>query len=82
MPHHPDEVRYTREDLLQTLARVLGSTAEDPRIVYAYDQMISEWAQRAEDPEAESARYFKDGPVATVVDLVATRAWAAGRILS
>lgn len=82
MPHYPDEViRYTREDLLQALAESLGATAEDHRIVDAYDQVVSEWALHADNPEDEYLRFFQDGPVATEIDLVAARAWAGGRIL-
>jgi hypothetical protein len=62
MPHYPDEViSYTRDDLLQALADELGSPADDPRILDAYDQIVSEWALTAEDPDAEYARYFRDG---------------------
>ena len=82
MPHYPDEaISYTREDVLQSLAETLGSTADDPRIADAYDQIVSEWALHAEDPDAEYARYFREGPVATKIDLVAARAWAGGRVL-
>ncbi|HEX9088866.1 MAG TPA: hypothetical protein VF867_15215 [Arthrobacter sp.] len=82
MPHYPAEViLYSREDLLQALAETLGSTADDHRIVDAYDQVVSDWALHAEDPENEYARFFLDGPVATEIDLVAARAWAGGRIL-
>ena len=77
MPHYPDEViSYTRDDLLQALADELGSPADDPRILDAYDQIVSEWALTAEDPDAEYARYFRDGPVATRLDLVAVQDWA------
>jgi hypothetical protein len=63
MPHYPDEViSYTRDDLLQALADELGSPADDPRILDPYDQIVSEWALTAEDPDAEYARYFRDGP--------------------
>jgi hypothetical protein len=49
----PDEVvSYTREDLLSALADELGSVADDPRILDAYDQIVSEWALTAEDPDA------------------------------
>ena len=42
MPHHPDEViSYMRDDLLQALADEFGSPADDPRILDAYDQIIS-----------------------------------------
>ena len=82
MTHHPDEViRYTREELLQVLADTLGSTAEDHRIIDAYDQVVSEWALHADDPEKEYTRFFRDGPVATEIDLAAARAWAGRRIL-
>jgi hypothetical protein len=58
MRHYPDEViSYTREDLLQVLADELGSEADDPRILDAYDQVVSEWALAAEDPDAAYARY-------------------------
>lgn len=54
MPNYPDEmISYTREDILQALAEALGSSPEDHRIVDAYDQVISEWALLAEDPEIE-----------------------------
>ncbi|GAC1375570.1 MAG: hypothetical protein NVSMB43_15100 [Pseudarthrobacter sp.] len=54
VPHNPDEViRYTREDLLQALADALGSTADDHRIADAYDQIVSEWALHAENPDAK-----------------------------
>ncbi|MCU1532556.1 MAG: hypothetical protein JWO49_2127 [Arthrobacter sp.] len=82
MPHYPDEViSYTREDLLRALAEVLGSTAEDHRIADAYDQIVSEWTRTAEDPHAEYARYFRDGPVATGLDVLAVQDWAKGRVL-
>jgi hypothetical protein len=82
MPNYPDEViRYTREDLLQALAETLGSTVDDHRIVDAYDQIVSEWALHAPDPDAEYDRFFGDGPVATKIDLVAAQAWAGGRVL-
>jgi hypothetical protein len=82
MPHYPDEViSYTRDDLLRALADELGSPADDPRILDAYDQIVSEWALAAEDPDAEYARYFRDGPVATGRDLVAVQDWAKGRVL-
>jgi hypothetical protein len=82
MPHYPDEViRYTREDLLQALAGILGSTPEDHRIEDAYDQIVSEWSLHAEDPDAEYSRFFADGPVATQIDLVAAQVWAGGRVL-
>jgi hypothetical protein len=82
MPHYPDEVIcYTREDLLRAIAETLGSTPDDHRIVDAYDQIVSEWALSADDQDAEYSRYFGDGPVATKIDLVATQAWASGRVL-
>jgi hypothetical protein len=82
MPHYPDEViSYTRDDLLQALADELGSPADDPRILDAYDQIVSEWALTAEDPDAGYARYFRDGPVATRRDLLAVQDWAKGRVL-
>lgn len=82
MPHYPDEViRYTREDMLRALAETLGSTPDDPRIVDAYDQIISEWALHADDQDAEYLRFFRDGPVATRIDIVAAQAWANGRVL-
>lgn len=82
MPHYPDEViRYTRDNLLQALADTLGSTVEDPRIVDAYEQVVSQWALHADDPEAEYARYFQGGPIATKIDIAAAQAWAGGRIL-
>jgi hypothetical protein len=82
MPHYPDEViRYTREDLLRALAETLGSTPDDPRIEDAYDQIVSEWALHAADPDAEYLRFFGDGPVATHIDLVAAQMWAGGRVL-
>jgi hypothetical protein len=82
MRHYPDEVvSYTREDLLQALAEELGSPAVDPRILDAYDQVVSEWTLTAEDPDAEYARYFRDGPVATRLDLVAVQDWVKGRVL-
>jgi hypothetical protein len=82
MPHYPDEaIRYTRDDMLQALAETLGSTAGDHRIVDAYDQIISEWALHAEDPDAEYNRFFGDGPVASRIDLVALQVWAGGRVL-
>lgn len=82
MPQYPDEViSYTREDLLQALAEALGSTVDDHRIVDAYDQVVSEWALLAEDPEIEYARFFQDGPVATRIDVVAATEWAKGRVL-
>jgi hypothetical protein len=82
MPHYPDEViRYTREDLLQALADILGSSPEDHRILDAYDQIVSEWALHADDPEGEYLRFFHDGPIVTEIDLVAARTWAGGRVL-
>lgn len=82
MSQHPDEeIRYTREDVLHVLADELGSVAEDYRIIEAYDQLVSEWAQSADDPDAEYARFFQDGPVATQNDLVTARNWVSGRIL-
>jgi hypothetical protein len=47
----------------------------------AYDQIVSEWALTAEDPDAGYARCFGDGPVATGRDLVAVQDWAKGRVL-
>lgn len=82
MPHYPDEViRYTRDEMLQALADILGSTADDPRIGDAYDQIVSEWALHADDRDAEYARFFRDGPVASRIDLVAAQQWAGGRVL-
>lgn len=82
MSHYPDEMMsYTREDMLQALAETLGSSPEDHRIVDAYDQVISEWALLAEDPEIEYARFFQEGPVATRIDIVAVTEWAKGRVL-
>jgi hypothetical protein len=82
MPHHPDDViSYTREDLLRALAAELGSPADDPRILDAYDQVVSEWTLTAQDPEAGYARYFRDGPVATGRELAAVQDWARGRVL-
>lgn len=82
MPHYPDEViSYTRDDLLQALADMLGSSPDDHRIVDAYDQVISEWAASSADPEAAYSRFFQDGPVATRIDLVAATEWAKGRVL-
>ncbi|MET4144290.1 hypothetical protein [Arthrobacter sp. UYCo732] len=82
MPHYPDDVvRYTRDDILQTLAETLGSTPDDARIVDAYEQIVSEWALHAEDSDAEYMRFFQEGPVATRIDLAAAQAWATGRVL-
>jgi hypothetical protein len=82
MPHYPDEaIIYTRDDVLQALAEVLGSSATDHRIVDAYDQIVSERALSADDPEAVYARFFLDGPIATRIDLVAATEWARGRVL-
>lgn len=82
MPHYPDEViRYTRDEMLQALAEILGSTTDDPRIVDAYDQIVSEWALHADDSDAEYARFFGDGQVASRIDLVAAQQWARGRVL-
>lgn len=82
MPNQPHElVRHTREDMLEALAHALGSAADDHRIADAYDQIISEWSLRTDDPDAEYARFFQDGPVATDLDLVAVQDWARGRIL-
>jgi hypothetical protein len=82
MPHHPDDVIiYTREDLLQALAGELGSPADDPRILDAYDQVVSEWTRTVQDPDAGYARYFRDGPVATGLELAAVQDWARGRVL-
>jgi hypothetical protein len=82
MPHHPDDViSYTREDLLRALADELASPAEDPRIPDAYDQVVSEWTLTAEDPDAGHARYFRDGPVATGLELAALQDWARGCVL-
>lgn len=82
MPHHPDEeIRYTREDLLQALAETLGTSADDHRIADAYDQIVSKWSLRAEDPDAEYERFFHDGPVASGIDLLAAQTWASGRVL-
>lgn len=63
------------------VAEILGSTTDDPRIADAYDQIVSEWALQARDPDAEYARFFGDGPVATRIDLVAAQQWAGGRVL-
>jgi hypothetical protein len=49
--------------------------------VDAYDQIVSERALSAVDPEAEYARFFLDGPIATRIDLVAATEWARGRVL-
>jgi hypothetical protein len=82
MPHYLDEViSYTRDDLLQALADELGFRADAPRILDPYDQIVSEWALTAEDPDAGYARYFRDGPVAIRRDLVAVQDWAKGRVL-
>jgi hypothetical protein len=82
MPHHPDEVtRYSRDDLTLALAQELGSTAEDPRILDAYEQVIDELACASFDPDAVYARYFRDGLVATDLDMAAVRGWAKGRLL-
>jgi hypothetical protein len=82
MPHYPDEViRYTREDRLRALAETLGSTPDGHRIVDAYDQIVSECALHASDPDIEYSRYFGDGPVATRIDLVTAQAWASRRVL-
>ncbi|ACL42044.1 hypothetical protein Achl_4093 (plasmid) [Pseudarthrobacter chlorophenolicus A6] len=82
MTHCPDEViRYSRDDLLQALAQALGTSPGDDRIVDAYDQIISEWSLSADDPDAEYARFFSEGPVATRIDLIAAQQWAEGRVL-
>lgn len=82
MPHYPDEViSYTREDMLLALAETLGTSPEDHRIIDAYDQIVSEWAASAADPEEAYARFFRDGPVATRIDVVAATEWARGRVL-
>ncbi|WP_426976474.1 hypothetical protein ACQCSU_17240 [Pseudarthrobacter sp. O4] len=52
-----------------------------PRILDAYDQVISGWTLSAEDPDAGYARYFQDGPVATRRELVAVQDRANGRVL-
>lgn len=82
MTLYPDEViRYTRDDLLQTLAESLGSSPDDHRIVDAYDQIIGEWSLTSDDPDAAYFRFFQDGPVASHLDLVAAQTWAKGRVL-
>ncbi|WP_427007029.1 hypothetical protein [Pseudarthrobacter sp. H2] len=82
MPHYPDEViRYSRDDLILALAQELCSTAEDPRILDAYEQVIDELAYASFDPDAVYARYFRDGLVATDLDMAAVRGWAKGRLL-
>ncbi|WP_427174628.1 hypothetical protein [Arthrobacter sp. 92] len=82
MPQHPDDViRHTREDLIQALAEELGSTPGDDRIQDAYEQVIDDLAFASFDPDAVYARYFRDGPVATDLDLAAVRGWARGRML-
>jgi hypothetical protein len=40
MPHYHEVISYTR-------------IPDDPRILDAYDQIVSEWALTAEDPDAE-----------------------------
>jgi len=82
MPQNPDDViRHTREDLIQALAEELGSSTGDDRIHEAYEQVIDDLAFASFDPDAVYARYFRDGPVATDLDLAAVRGWARGRML-
>ncbi|WP_427019294.1 hypothetical protein ACQCSX_22275 (plasmid) [Pseudarthrobacter sp. P1] len=82
MPQQPDEsMRHTRDDLIQELADELGSTADDDRIQDAYEQVIDEFALASFDPDAVYGRYFRDGPIATDLDLAAVRGWARGRLL-
>lgn len=82
MPQLPDEIiRHTREDLIQALADELGSTPTDDRIQDAYEQVIDELAFASFDPDAVYGRYFRDGPIATDLDLAAVRGWARGRML-
>ena len=82
MPQQPDEVIcHTRDDLIQALADALGSTPHDARIHDAYEQIVDEFALASFDPDAVYARYFRDGPIATDLDLAAVRGWAKGRLL-
>lgn len=81
MPHPDEVIRHTREDLIQALADELGSTPDDDRIHDAYEQVIDELAFASFDPDAVYTRYFRDGPVATDLDLLAVRGWAKGRLL-
>ena len=81
MPHDDGVIRHTRDDLIQALADELGSTPADERIHDAYEEVIDEVAFASFDPAAVYARYFRDGPVATDLDLAAVRGWARGRWL-
>lgn len=76
-----DVIRHTRDDLIQALADELGSTPDDARIHDAYEQVIDELAFASFDPDAVYARYFRDGPIATDLDMLAVRGWARGRLL-
>jgi hypothetical protein len=81
MPQPDEAIHHTREDLIQALADELGSSPDDVRIQDAYEQVIDELAAGSFDPDAVYARYFRDGPVATDLDLAAVRGWAKGRLL-
>ena len=82
MTQYPDEeIKYTPEDLLGALAAELGSSADDPRIIDAYDQVVSGWARHALDRDAANNVYFESGPVASELDMRLAKAWATGRIL-
>ncbi|RKR29806.1 hypothetical protein [Arthrobacter oryzae] len=81
MSQADDVIRHTRDDLIQALADELGSTPDDPRIHDAYEQVIDEIAFASFDPDEVYSRYFRDGPIATDLDLLAVRGWAKGRLL-
>ena len=75
------ETKYTREDLLGVLAAELGSSPDDPRIIDAYEDVVTGWAHHAVDREAAYDAYFGPGPIATDSHVGLLRAWASGRIL-
>ncbi|MEZ2388845.1 hypothetical protein AB6813_04740 [bacterium RCC_150] len=76
-----DGLKYTRDELLLALAKDLGCNADDPRIVDAYDDLATTWAQGSPDPAAMYDSYFGQGLVASELDMTMARAWAADRVL-
>ncbi|MFH5877416.1 hypothetical protein [Arthrobacter sp. NA-172] len=81
MKYIENHLKYTMEDLLGALASDLGCSADDPRILDAYDELISGWARESADPDAAYNSFFRPGPVATELDLTLAHVWADGRIL-
>ena len=71
---------FTRNDLLEIVAKHMGFPVNDPRVAQTYDEMAADVSRYADDPvEFYGLMMTSEGPIATDIIADGVRMWLAQR---